>query len=92
MLIDTRDWKPDPEDEGEEPGAGPSAPGLLRRAPWRAFAWPAGFAGLLVVAAQVDGVAGYAIFLVDIALGSWRLDRWAGRLQVGRPGDSGAWY
>jgi hypothetical protein len=92
MLIDTRDWRPEPEPEGDRPPAGAGARGLLGRVPWRGLAWPGAFAGLLVVAAEVDGFAGYAIFLVDIAVGSWRLDRWAQRLQFGRSGDSGAWY
>jgi hypothetical protein len=89
MLIDTRDWGPQPEPEDDRP-AGERR--LLGRVPWRGLACPAAFAGLLVVAAEVDGFAGYAIFLVDIAAGSWRLDRWAQRLQFGRSGDSGAWY
>ncbi len=90
MLIDTRGWEP--EDEGERidaaAGAGRSRPHL----PWRPFAWIAAFAWLLVIAGAVGGFAGYCILLFAIALGSWRLERWAGNLEMGRAGDSGAWY
>jgi hypothetical protein len=90
MLIDTRGWEPEDEDEGAHVAA--SAGRSLPHLPWRPFAWIAGFAWLLVIAAEVNGFAGYGIFLLAIALGSWRLERWAGRWELGRPGDSGAWY
>jgi hypothetical protein len=83
MLIDTRGWEPEDEDEHRR-----SRPHV----PWRPFAWVAALLWLLVIAAEVDGFAGYGIFLLAIALGSWRLERWAGRLESGRAGDSGAWY
>lgn len=82
MLIDTRGWEP--EDEREDRRA-------LPHVPWRPFAWIAAFLWLLVIAAEVDGFAGYGILLLAVALGSWRLERWAGHWQMGRPGDSGAW-
>jgi hypothetical protein len=59
---------------------GPPSPRRRRRPlphiPWRPFAWFAAFCWLLFVAGRVDGLAGYAIVLVAIAMGSWRLDRW----------------
>jgi hypothetical protein len=83
MLIDTRGW----EDEvGDERGRS------LPHVPWRPFAWLAALLWLFVIAGEVDGFAGYSIFLIAIALGSWRLERWAARLESGRAGDSGAWY
>ncbi len=84
MLIDTRGWEP--EDDGDEQRRS------LPHVPWRPFAWIAAFAWLLVIAAKVDGFAGYGIFLLAISLGSWRLERWARQLEFGRAGDSGAWY
>ena len=91
MLIDTRGWEfgPEPEDD-REPLAGAARRSRLH-VPWRPFAWIAAFAWTLVIAAAVDGFAGYAIFLVAIAVGSWRLERWAAGWEVGRSGDSGAW-
>jgi hypothetical protein len=85
-MLDLREWEPwEPEDE--------EAPRRPRRhLPWRPFAWIAAFFWLLVIAAAVDGFAGYGIFLVAIAAGSWRLERWAARWEFGRSGDSGAWY
>lgn len=83
MLIDTRGWEPEDEDEHRR---------SLPHVPWRPFAWIAAFIWLLVIAAEVDGFAGYGILLLAVALGSWRLERWAGRWESGRPGDSGAWY
>jgi hypothetical protein len=89
MLIDTRGWEPEPDPDAEpEDEHRRSLPHL----PWRPFAWIAAFAWLLVIAAAVDGFAGYGVFLVAIALGSWRLERSAAHWGVGRPGDSGAWY
>ncbi|MEA2156533.1 MAG: hypothetical protein QOE11_2673 [Solirubrobacteraceae bacterium] len=88
MLIDTRGWEP----EDEQRPAAPSASRSLPHLPWRPFAWIAVFAWLLVIAAAVDGFAGYGIFLLAIALGSWRLERSVGRWELGRSGDSGAWY
>jgi hypothetical protein len=82
MLIDTRGWEPEDEDEQRR-----ALPHL-----WRPLAWIAGFIWLLVIAAEVDGFAGYGIFLLAVALGSWRLERWAGHWESGRPWDSGAWY
>jgi hypothetical protein len=84
MLIDTRGWEPE---EGED---------RRRRSrvhvPWRPFAWIAAFCWLLAIAAEVDGFAGYGIFLLAITLGSWRLERYARNWESGRAGDSGAWY
>jgi hypothetical protein len=89
MLIDTREWDAGPAPEHEpEPEGRHSFPHV----PWRPLAWIAAFICLLGLAAEVDGFAGYGVFLLAIALGSWRLERWAGRWEVGRPGDSGAWY
>lgn len=89
MLIDTRGWdpgpEPEPEDEGEHRRSVPHVA-------WRPLAWIAAFIWLLVLAAELDGFAGYGVFLLAIALGSWRLERWAARWEVGRAGDSGAWY
>lgn len=85
MLIDTRGWEPEPGDERDRRRS-------LPHVPWRPFAWIAAFCWLLVIAAEVDGFAGYGIFLVAISLGSWRLERWAGHWEPGRSGDSGAWY
>jgi hypothetical protein len=45
-----------------------------------------------MIAAEVDGFAGYGILLLAITLGSWRLERSAGHWKSGRAGDSGAWY
>ena len=83
MLIDTREWESDDEAERRRPAH--------RHIPWRPFAWIAAFAWLLVIANTVGGFAGYGIFLLAIALGSWRLDRWAAGLEIGHAGDSGAW-
>lgn len=83
MLIDTREWEPEEHDRQRRPRP---------HVPWRPFAWIAAFAWLLVIAAEVDGFAGYGIVLLAVALGSWRLERWAGRWEIGRAGDSGAWY
>lgn len=80
MLIDAHEWEP--EDEH-----GYALPGV----PWRPFAWIAAFLWLLAIAGEVGGFAGYGIVLLAVALGSWRLERWAGRLECGRAGDSGAW-
>lgn len=83
MLIDTRGWEPEDEDEHRR---------SLPHVPWRPFAWIAAFLWLLVIAGEVGGFAGYGIFLLAIVLGSWRLERWAGRWEYGRAGDSGAWH
>ena len=83
MLIDTRGSEPEGEDEHRRPPR--------RHIPWRPFAWVAAFFWLLVIAGDVGGFAGYGILLFAIALGSWRLDRWAAGLEFGRAGDSGAW-
>lgn len=83
MLIDTRDSEPEDADEQRR---------ALPHVPWRPLAWIAGFIWLLVIAAEVDGLAGYGILLLAVALGSWRLERWAGHWETGRPWDSGAWY
>ncbi|HUR84530.1 MAG TPA: hypothetical protein VMY78_04235 [Solirubrobacteraceae bacterium] len=90
MLIDTRGW--DPEDAGERSDVAASANRSRPHLPWRPFAWIAAFAWLLVIAGAVGGFAGYGILLLAVALGSWRLERWAAHLEMGRPGDSGAWY
>jgi hypothetical protein len=82
MLIDTRGWEPEGEDEHRR-----SRPHV----PWRPFAWVAAFFWLLVVAGAVGGFAGYGIVLLAITIGSWRLERWAAGLELGRSGDSGAW-
>lgn len=82
MLVDTRGWEPE----------GGRAPRRRRPRAWRPFAWFAAFCWLLVIAAEVGGFAGYGIFLLAVALGSWRLERAAGHWQSGRAGDSGAWY
>ena len=84
MLIDTRGWEPE-EDDDRRLRARPHVP-------WRPFAWVAAFFWLLAIAAEVDGFAGYGIFLLAITLGSWRLERCARRWELGRAGDSGAWY
>ena len=84
MLIDTRGWEPE-EDDDHRPRSRPHVP-------WRPFAWVAAFFWLLVIAGEVDGFAGYGIFLLAITLGSWRLERYARRWELGRAGDSGAWY
>ena len=87
MLIDTRGWDPDHEADGDDRRRRRSLP----RVPWRPFAWIAAFLWLLVIAAEVGGFPGYGIVLLAVALGSWRLERWAGSWQLGRVGDSGAW-
>ena len=84
MLIDTRGWEDEDEDEDESRRS-------LPHVPWRPFAWIAALLWLLVIADNVGGFAGYGIVLLAIALGSWRLERWAGRFEYGRSGDSGAW-
>ena len=83
MLIDTRAWEPE-EDHDHRPRARPHL--------WRPFAWIAAFAWLLVIAAEVGGLAGYGIFLLAITLGCWRLERCLPEVRSGRAGDSGAWY
>ena len=84
MLIDTRGWEPEDNDDAQRRP--------LPDVPWRPLAWIAAFIWLLVIAAEVDGLAGYGILLLAITLGSWRLERAAGHWQSGRAGDSGAWY
>ena len=84
MLIDTRGWEPE-EDDDHRPRSPPHVP-------WRPFAWAAAFVWLLVIAAEVDGFAGYGILLLAVTLGSWRLERCARQWESGRAGDSGAWY
>ena len=83
MLIDTRGWEDEDDDEPRR---------SRRRVPWRPFAWIAAFLWLLVIAAEVGGFAGYGIVLLAVTLGSWRLDRWAAGWELGRAGDSGAWH
>ena len=65
------------------PGGGDDEPVARRRRlpvlPWRPFAWFAAFCWLLFAAGQVGGLAGYALLLVAIAVGCWRLDRWLAR-------------
>ena len=87
MLVDTRGWEDEDEDEDEN-----ESRRSLPHVPWRPFAWIAAFLWLLVIADSVGGFAGYGIVLLAIALGSWRLERWARRWEFGRAGDSGAWY
>ncbi len=65
-----------------DPGPGaqpPPGPRRVPHLPWRPFAAFALWCWLFVLAGAVDGLAGYALVLVALALGCWRLDRWLGR-------------
>ena len=80
MLIDTRGWEPDPPERRRLP-----------HIPWQPFAWVWGFVFLLALALEIGGFPGYLVVLLAVALGSWRLGKWADGLTYGRAGDSGAW-
>ena len=83
MLVEGSSWKPDPPE--------PRRRRPLPRPPWRPFAWLALVLWLLVLAAEVGGLAGYGLVLAAVSLGSWRLDRYAARWEWGHAGNSGAW-
>ncbi len=84
MLVEGSSWN----DEPPEP---PPARRPLPRPPWRPFAWIAAFLWLLMLAGEVGGLGGYLLVLLAVAVGSWRLDRWAARWEWGHAGHSGAW-
>jgi hypothetical protein len=64
-------WEPEPD------------PPPRRRLPIRALAWVAAWCWLLAAAGLVDHalgpLAGYVALLVVIAVGAWRVERWAAR-------------
>jgi hypothetical protein len=66
-------------DPGEEPGVPPPRRRRPRPPPWRPFAWFAAFCWLLYIAGAIDGLVGYLLLLVAIAVGCWRVDRWLGK-------------
>ena len=86
MLVEGSSWGPEP-----DPDEGSGRRWELPHLPWRPFAWFAAFCWALFAAGQVGGLAGYLLVLAAVALGSWRLDRWAARWEFGSAGDSGAW-
>jgi uncharacterized membrane protein len=59
--------------------------------PLRPFAWIALFCGCSRSPQKSVALPDYGIVLLAVALGSWRLERWAGHWAYGRPWDSGAW-
>jgi len=75
-LIHEGQWRPP--DEPSEPRRDGSW-----HVPWRGLGWAGAFGGLMaavpVVEHRVSGLAGYGVLLGAVALGAWRLDRWAGR-------------
>jgi hypothetical protein len=75
-LVHARDWEP-PDDM---PAPRPRAPWHV---PWRGLAWLAALLGLLflapVAARAFGGGAGYAVILLAVTVGLWRLDRWCSR-------------
>lgn len=73
MLLLIHDPRPGGGDD--EPVAGRRLPVL----PWRPFAWFAAFCWLLFAAGRLDGLPGYVLVLVAIAVGCWRVDRWLAR-------------
>jgi len=84
MLVEGSSWRPEPDPE-------PDRRTRLPHVPWRPVAWIALFCWVLFAAGEVGGLAGYLLVLLAIALGSWRLDRWASRWELGSASDSGAW-
>ena len=85
MLVEGSSWRPDPEPAPEP------APRRLPRIPWQPFAWFAAFCWLLYGAGAIGGMAGYGLVLLAVAVGSWRLNRYAARWEWGSASDSGAW-
>jgi hypothetical protein len=46
--------------------------------PWRLLVWIAALVSMFAVSRVVGGGAGYALMLVAVAVGSWRLERQLG--------------
>jgi hypothetical protein len=75
-LVRSNEWGP-PDDM--------PAPRRGRRwhVPWRPLAWLAVFCGLMavvpVVAHAFGGLAGYALLLLAVTLGLWRVEHWCAR-------------
>jgi len=75
-LVHENRWQP-PDDAPEPP------PRTTWRVPWRELIWLVAVFGLLgfssVAGHALGGLAGYAVLMVAVALGLWRLDRWCAR-------------
>lgn len=77
MLLLIHDPSPDDDDDGDAAPARPRR--RLPLVPWRPFAWVAAFCWMLFAAGELGGLPGYAVLLLAIAVGGWRLDRWLAR-------------
>ena len=75
-LVRASEWEP-PED------LPPPRPEATWSVPWRALAWVAAVTALLFLAPVAGqtfgGLAGYAILLLGVALGFWRMECWCAR-------------
>jgi hypothetical protein len=75
-LVHARDWEPPYDIPAPRPRA-------AWEVPWRGLAWLAAVLGLLflapIAARAFGGGAGYAVILLAVTAGLWRLDRWCSR-------------
>lgn len=71
-----RGWDP-PEDDDDRPHQ------WTWRLPWRPFAWFAAWCWLMalvpVVSNAFGGLAGYAVLILALAFGGWRVERFLAR-------------
>ena len=61
---------------GDRGGDDPPPPPSWPRPRWQPFAWVALVCWLLYAGREIDGVAGYLVLLLALAVGYWRTDRW----------------
>jgi hypothetical protein len=73
----------DPDRRPERPDGDERRRAPWPRPPWQPFAWVAVLCWMTWLAKELDGLAGYVVFLVALSIGCWRLDRWLGSLYWG---------
>jgi hypothetical protein len=75
-LVHGSGWEP-PEDAPEPPRR------RTWHVPWRPLAWLAAWCWLLALVPVADdafgALAGYAVLLLAVGLGFWRVERWCAR-------------
>jgi hypothetical protein len=84
-LVHDNRWQGPPPDDGPPPrdDGAPTRPERHWHLPWRSLAWVAVWCWLMalvpVVSGAFGGLAGFAVLILAVGLGLWRLDRWLAR-------------